>query len=86
MLERFIQILIALDQLANTLIGLFLDDGWADESISAKAYRLRNDGWNTAYRVINAIFFWQDNHCKASYMSELKARHLPAEYRMLVKK
>ncbi len=80
-LERFIQILIALDQLLNTLIGLFLGDGWADESVSAKAYRLREKGWGKAYRFINKIFFWQDNHSKSSYISEDEQRQLPPEYR-----
>ena len=84
MLQRFIQILIALDQLANTVIGLFDGDGWADESVSAKAYRLRDEDWNRAYRVINAFFFWQDDHCKASWISELKAEHLPPQYRKFI--
>lgn len=81
-LQRLLQVLIALDQLVNASTGLFIGDGWADETLSAKAYRLRQEkGWSNAYRLINSIFFLQDNHCKAAYLSELKSRHLPPEYR-----
>ena len=35
-----LQILIALDQLANTLIP----GGWADETLSSRAHRMREKG------------------------------------------
>ena len=80
--QRLLQVLIALDQLVNAFAGLALGDGWADETLSAKSYRLRQEkGWGKAYNLINHIFFMQNNHCKAAYLSELKARHLPPEYR-----
>jgi hypothetical protein len=66
------QILIAIDQLANTLVG-----GMADETISARAHR---KGWKIREKVINWIF--QDpNHCRDSYNSELSRTQLPEEYR-----
>ena len=67
-----IQVLIAIDQLANALFG-----GFADESISARAYR---SGWKVRERLINALFFDQ-NHCENSYLSEVKRSQLPPEYR-----
>ena len=72
------QILIALDQLFNTLAG-----GYADETLSARIYRRRHASWwwDFLYRLVNALFFWQDNHCLDSYMSELNRRHLPHAYR-----
>lgn len=75
---RLLQLAIALDQVANTLAG-----GWADETLSARAWRCRatRRRWCMAYRVINALFFWQADHCRASYESELARRQLPAEYR-----
>jgi len=75
---RPLQILIALDQLANALAG-----GWADESLSARAWRLRQDRarWSLAARVINGLFFWQPNHCEQAYLAERLRRQLPAEYR-----
>ncbi|PHS68232.1 MAG: pseudouridine synthase [Methylophaga sp.] len=84
------QVLIAVDQLLNTLLGLIFVFtvgviSWADETVSAKAYRLRDSskGWYRAMRVFNAIFFWQTDHCKTAFMSELKREHLPVVYRNL---
>ena len=72
------QVLIAFDQLFNALLG-----GWADETLSARAYRLSGDSlrWYITMRVIDALFFWQEAHCYASYDSERERRHLPVEYR-----
>lgn len=72
----YFQVLVAIDQLLNTLIG-----GMADETLSARAYRryLRGKPWLA--RIINIMFFWQDNHCKTAYESELADRQLPPEYR-----
>lgn len=70
---RLFQLLIGIDQAVNVLIG----SGWADETISAYAHRV--GGWRRS--AINAIFFWQDDHCAASYWSERNRKQLPAEYR-----
>ncbi len=72
------QTLLALDQLANTLIG-----GYADESLSARAWRLRgrSPGWALARRAIDRLFFWQANHCQDAYDAERRKRQLPPEYR-----
>jgi hypothetical protein len=66
------QLLIALDQLANTLLG-----GWADETLSSRAYRR---GWAAA-RWIDALFFWETEHCAASYRAERQRLQLPPEFR-----
>lgn len=71
-----LQILIALDQLINTLIG-----GYADETLSSRAHRRRLRGKGGVAWVIDHIFFWQDEHCKASYESELERTQLPVEFR-----
>lgn len=70
------QILVALDQLVNTLIG-----GYPDETLSSRAHRRRLRGKGDCAWVIDHIFFWQDEHCKASYESELERAHLPPELR-----
>ena len=71
-----LQILIALDQLINTLIG-----GYADETLSSRAHRRRLRGKGGVAWGIDHIFFWQDEHCKASYESELERAQLPVEFR-----
>ena len=76
-MNYFRSVAIAVDQLLNALIG-----GWPDESLSSRAYRvgLTYDKWVLA-SVINALFFWQQNHCKSAYENEQERRHLPPELR-----
>lgn len=71
------QFLIALDQLANTLAG-----GYADETLSARAHRVAEEGgpaW--PQRLINGLFFWERAHCLQAYRSEVERRQLPSRYR-----
>lgn len=72
------QVLIAIDQLFNTLLG-----GWADETLSARSWRLRETSkrWKVAHRVIDALFFFEKDHCYNSYVSEAMRNQLPVEYR-----
>ena len=70
------QIFVALDQLINTLIG-----GFADETLSSRAHRRRLRGKGGVAWVIDHIFFWQDEHCKTAYESELERAQLPVEFR-----
>lgn len=73
-----LQPLVAIDQLFNALLG-----GWADETLSARSYRMANKKmrWTIARYLIDKLFFWQENHCKGAYMSEMKRNGLPPEYR-----
>lgn len=73
-IERYLhQVVIAIDQLVNALTG-----GWADETLSARAWRLRERrGWGIARRVIDALFFWQEGHCLDAWLYERKRGHLP---------
>lgn len=80
------QLLIALDQLLNTLIP----GGMADETLSARAHRMRMKKqrlWGWTANAIDMLFFWQKddkgrrNHCYQSYLSEKERRHLPDHYK-----
>ena len=62
------QIAIAIDQLVNAMLG-----GYADETLSARAHRTQSP----LERYINLIFLWDEDHCRASYLSELERRQLP---------
>lgn len=77
-MTRLLRLAIALDQVANVLAG-----GHPDETLSARAYRLRavKRTWRLAYRTINTVFWWQADHCAASYEAERLRHHLPPEYR-----
>jgi hypothetical protein len=68
---------LALDQLVNALLG-----GYADESLSARAYRRRSEGlWGLLVMVLDWMFFWHTSHCESAYRAEKLGRHLPPEYR-----
>ena len=71
------QILIALDQLLNTIFR-----GYADETLSARAYRHYRDGDRKWPKVLIDTLLWFDkDHCEESYNSEIERRQLPPEYR-----
>lgn len=71
------QLLIAIDQTVNTLVWLPEDGfGMADETLSARAYRLRRE-FPWLMKAIDFIFFWDKEHCKNSYISEVLRKHLP---------
>lgn len=74
-----IQPLIALDQLLNTVVWIKGDGfGYADETLSARSWRLRDQ--SNAWKRIDRIFFWDNDHCRLSYESEMNRKHLPVEY------
>lgn len=73
-----IQILIALDQTINTVFR-----GMADETLSARAFRREiQGGTGRARRLIDALFFWQPDHCFHSWRAEFERRQLPDQYRV----
>lgn len=46
--------------------------GNPDMTVSARCHISRDKlRWRIARRVINAAFFWQDDHCKASFSSDV---------------
>jgi hypothetical protein len=75
---RVLQVLVALDQLANALLA-----GMADETLSARTWRNRESGkrrWRAALWLINTLFGDAD-HCRDSFDAEQSRRQLPPEYR-----
>ena len=71
------QVLVAFDQFLNTLIG-----GWADETFSARCWRLRERPfWGVVRRIVDTILFFDTNHCEESYRSEILRLQSPPESR-----
>lgn len=71
------QVLIALDQVLNAILC-----GYADESLSSRAWRHYSDGsrrWPCV--LIDAILWFDKDHCRTSYESELERRQLPPSMR-----
>ena len=71
------QICVALDQVVNTIFG-----GYADETISSRSHRAYVSGKRKWTRnILNVLFFWQDDHCKEAYESEINRMQYPPEMR-----
>jgi len=62
-------IALGLDQFLNTILG-----GLPDETLSSRAYRTEQTGalLGSLFRpLIDCVLFFDKNHCKESYLSEL---------------
>lgn len=72
------QVAIAFDQLCNTLAG-----GWADETFSARCWREGKTSrtWGAARIMVDALLWFDPQHCFNSYLSEFERKQLPEEYR-----
>lgn len=69
--------LIAADQLVNALLA-----GWPDETLSSRAWRWEQNGIRSwPRRFIDRLFFWEQDHCYQSYISEREGRQFPPELR-----
>lgn len=70
-------ILIALDQLLNTIFA-----GSCDETLSSRAWRLEQErGRKWPRFLIDAILFFDTDHCYQSYLSEIERKQLPPSMR-----
>lgn len=78
--DWLLQLLIALDQLLN---ALFM--GWADETVSSRAWRLSSSsrGWAAVRSVIDVVFgaLGQQQHCFEAWTSERLRLQFPVELR-----
>lgn len=72
-------VLIGVDQTVNCLFRLDGEWGEPDETLSARAYRVRekHPAWA---RWIDRLFFWQPGHCKTAYENEWRRAQLPRHY------
>jgi uncharacterized protein YaeQ len=54
-------------------INLWILLGHHDQTVSARCYCNRHrKGWRVAYKLINLLFWWQEDHCKASYLADVE--------------
>jgi len=67
--QHLLRVLAWLSQGANCI----LLGGHHDVTVSARAYlnRKRSRGWYAAYRALNAVFFWQEDHCRDSWLADV---------------
>lgn len=79
--DRIEAFFVGLDQALNGLIN-----GYADETLSAAIYRKalsKKRRWVIAKKIVNSIFFWQEDHCKKAHQREIDKDHLPPHYRSI---
>lgn len=78
-MNYFLRLALAIDQLLNVLIC----NGEPDETMSSAAYRMERDGrfWGFMRPVIDALFWFQTDHCRKAYESELLRLQYAAEFR-----
>ena len=78
MKSRVLNLLIAIDQLIYVIITL--GSGYPDETLSSAAYRLEVKGsrWGKFWRpkIDFVMQLMEQEHCKKSYMSELRRLQL----------
>lgn len=79
--KYLINILIAVDQLINTLFG-----GMPDETISAECYRKSQEKGHYFYKILKFILDIclspiKQDHCEQAYLSEVYRKQLPPNYR-----
>lgn len=81
MKQRILNWLIAFDQLAfNTLT---LGRSSPDETLSAAAWRWERSGklvGRVLRPLVDTLFWFDPDHCRMAYQSELHGLHLPPEY------
>jgi len=82
---NLVQPLLAIDQFFNCFWYIKGDGwGWADEAISARAYRCYREGLisDIPKRIIDGIFFLQREHCFQAWLAEFERRQLPSSYKV----
>ena len=62
---------MAVGLLSRALNGS-LPGGSTFQTTSARAHIETSQGWLRARRIINAMFFWQDDHCAAEWQREIE--------------
>lgn len=75
MKEYLWNILVALTQFLNTLLG-----GYPDESTSSRLWRGYLQGNHfaaLAAAFVDVLFFWEKDHCRKSYEAERSRYQLP---------
>lgn len=73
MMRAIVEYLIRVAALISQGINCVFLGGHHDQTVSARAYVQRHGRhWGRAYRTINAVFFWQKDHCKASFEADIE--------------
>lgn len=75
---RAFNFFVALDQMLWSILSL--GAGWPDETLSSASWRHEQygSGWaQWARPLIDAIWFWEPNHCEIAYQAEILRSQAP---------
>ncbi|MFW9595983.1 MAG: hypothetical protein ACMV1D_10890 [Macromonas sp.] len=81
MKQRVLNVLIALDQFLFCLATL--GHSSPDETLSAAAWRWEQAGklrGRVLRPLVDTLFWFDPDHCRTAFESEVQRKHLPAEY------
>lgn len=76
--EQFLEIMRVFSVLLNVLLL-----GHSAQTLCGRAYALRHTSlfWAAAYKVLNTIFFWDRDHCRGSYVGDIRrAQYISRTY------
>jgi len=57
-----------ISSVTSATVNVLLFNGHPDESLSARAWRENRP----VYKIINKIFFWEENHCRSAHLTDIK--------------
>lgn len=78
-MNYLLNLAIAIDQLLNAMLL-----GFADETLSSRAYRADRDGkvFGRIFRpLIDTLFFWDKRHCFQAYLAEVSRKQYSKNFR-----
>lgn len=72
-IESFGEILYHLISLISRIYNTLFLKGDMYQTASARTYAesFTSEKWKKRKKFINAIFFWQDDHCKSAWLAEV---------------
>lgn len=74
--------LLNISALLSQAVNVIILFGHPDQTVSARAYEMQDRPlWGYIYRSINAVFFWQDDHCMVSYLQDVSRARRLLEFR-----
>ena len=80
--QRLTNVSVAINQLIGTILSLGAK--YPDETMSSYSWRLESKGriFGRFFRpLIDALLFWDVNHCYGAWRDEKALRHMPPEMR-----
>lgn len=75
-LPRPLYVAFRLGEMTVQVLSRFLNaaffGGSTYQTLSARAYIEKGRGWVFLRRALNALFFWQLNHCREAWETEIR--------------